>query len=66
MTTREVLEKMPKIVRWKIDDLRKDYKNEALNKYEVRAQIYGYTNGLRDAGLINESERKTLFVYATI
>ncbi len=66
MTTREVLEKMPKIVRWKIDDLRKDYKNEALNKYEVRAQIYGYTNGLRDAGLITESERKTLLVYATI
>ena len=66
MTTREVLEKMPKIVRWKIDDLRKDYKNEALNKYKVRAQIYGYTNGLRDAGLITESERQKLFVYATV
>lgn len=66
MTTRETLEKMPKIVRWKIDDLRKDYKNEALNKYEVRAQIYGYTNGLRDAGLITESERQKLFVYAIV
>lgn len=66
MTTRELLEKMPKTVRWKIDDLRKDYKNEALSRDKVRAQIYGYTNGLRDAGLITESERRTLYVYATV
>lgn len=64
--TRETLNKMPENVRKAIEDLRKDYKNEALNHDECRAKSYGYTKGLRDAGLITERERQVLFIYTTI
>lgn len=64
--TREVLRKMPDNVKRAIEDLRKDYKNEALNKDCVRNRSAGYVQGLRDAGLITERERQILFVYTTV
>lgn len=63
MTTRELIGKMPVKIVATLNDLRKDYKNPTLNKTAVRKEIYGYTKGLRDAGLINERERQILFVY---
>lgn len=64
--TRETLNKMPENVRKAIEDLRKDYKNVALNRDGCRARISGYTKGLRDAGLITEREEQILFIYTTI
>lgn len=66
MTTRGLTAKLPASVAWKIEAMRKDYKNAALSKDETRAEIAGYVMGLRDAGLINERERQMLFVYATV
>ena len=66
MTTREVYTKMPAAVQNAIEDIRKDYKNPALNKDAIREKLYGYTKGLRDAGLISERERQILFVYGTV
>lgn len=64
--TREVLNKIPENVRSAIEELRRDYYNDALNIDKVRSRAYGYTLGLRDAGLITERERQILFVYTTV
>ena len=64
--TREVISKMPKRVVDALNQLRKDYYNNALNADEVRKESYGYTKGLRDAGIITERERQVLFIYTTI
>ena len=66
MTTREVFNRMPETVRNKLDNIRKDYKSKALDTNAIRAELYGYTLGLRDAGLISERERQILFVYGTV
>lgn len=64
--TREVLNRMPENVKFVLETLRKDYKNAALDKAEVRCRAAGYTQGLRDAGFITERERQILFVYTTV
>ena len=66
MTTREVFNRMPEAVQSTIENLRTEYKNEVNEKATVRAELYGYTKGLRDAGLISERERKILYVYGTV
>ena len=66
MTTREVFNRMPEAVQNKLENIRKDYKNPMLNGGITRAMLYGYTQGLRDAGLISERERQILFVYGTV
>lgn len=66
MTTREVVERLPENIRLKIEAIRKDYKNPALNRAEVRATLYGYTLALRDAGAITERERQVLFIFGTV
>lgn len=65
MGTKEVVMKMPDNVKFVIEDLRKHYQNPAFRKDEVRKELYGYTKGLRDAGLITERERQILYVYGT-
>ena len=66
MTVRELFGRMPEAVQNKIENIRKDYKNPALDKDAIRAELYGYTQGLRDAELISERERQILFVYGTV
>ena len=57
---------MPEKVVNVLNQLRKDYYNDALNTDAVRKESYGYTKGLCDAGLITERERQVLFLYTTI
>lgn len=64
--TKQVLNKIPANVRAALEQLRKDYKNDALNKGESRNRSAGYVQGLRDAGLITERERQILFIYTTV
>ena len=64
--TQETFDKMPANVRFRLDCLRRDYKNPALNRDAVRKEAYGFTLGLHYAGLITESERATLFIYTTV
>ena len=66
MTTREVYNRLPEAVQSAIENIRTAYKNEAKEKATVRAELYGYTKGLRDAGPISERERKILYVYGTV
>ncbi len=66
MTTREVFNRMPEAVRNQLENIRKGYKNKALDTDATRAELYGYTLGLRDAGIISERERQILFVYGTV
>lgn len=66
MTTREVFNRMPEAVQNKLESIRKDYKNQAIDKDAIRERLYGYTLGLRDGGLISERERQILFVYGTV
>ena len=67
--TREVIakirEQFPNIM-YCIEHLRRDYKNDSLNKDAVIIESYGYTKGLHDAGLITELERQVLFIYTTV
>ena len=60
---KELIEKMPENVRFQLEMLRKEYKNPALVKNEVRAEIRGYAKGLRDAGLVNDHQRGMLCIY---
>lgn len=64
--TKQVLNKIPANVRAALEQLRKDYKNDALNTDESRSRSAGYVQGLRDAGLITERERQILFIYTTV
>ena len=64
--TRETLEKLPANIRTALERLKKDYKNEALQTDEVRKEIYGYTNALRDGGIITERQRQLLYCYCTL
>ena len=66
MTTREVYERLPEIVRKNIEGLRHDYKSNVVSKDVVRAQSAWYMKGLRDAGLITDRERAMLYCYTTI
>lgn len=68
MTTRQTLEKVPVNVVDRIETIRKYYNNPDFEKDRsaIRAELYGYTAGLRDAGLITEQDRKTLFIYGTV
>ena len=60
---KELIEKMPDNVRFQLELLRKEYKNPALSKDAVRAEIRGYAKGLRDAGLVNDHQRGMLCIY---
>ena len=66
MTTKATLEKIAPEIRSDIEEIRKDYKNPNVNKDLVRARLSGYTKALKSAGIITESERRTLFIYGTI
>jgi hypothetical protein len=66
MTTREVFNRMPEAVKNRLESLRMTYKSNVLDRGETRAELYGYTQGLRDAGLISDRERQILFVYGTV
>lgn len=67
--TREVLKKVEKAnpsIRSHIEMLRKDYNREGANKDLIGTASCQYGMGLRDAGLITEQERRTLFIYTTV
>lgn len=63
MGTKETLERMPQNVRFALEDLRKYLRGFPEKRDEIRARAAGYTQGLRDAGLITERERQKLFIY---
>ena len=64
--TRELIQRLPDTVVKQIEVLGKKYKNSTVSLEEARSELYGYTNGLRDAGLITERDRKILFIYGTV
>ena len=61
-----IIDSLPEDIQNHIASIRKDYKNDALDKDEVRNYARGYTHGLRDAGLITERGRQHLIVYLTL
>lgn len=66
MTTKELLNRMPKEVVNRLEQGRKDYHNNALDQDKVRSGNAQYVLGLRDAGLITDRERMKLFIYTTV
>lgn len=64
--TRELIDRLPNSIRSHIECLRREYASDIFDKTAVRQEIYGYTLGLRDAGLITERERQVLCVYGTV
>ena len=65
-STREVVERLPQNVRATLEGFRRDYKGGIIDRSIIRARAAAYFNGLRDAGLITENERKVLTCYSTI
>lgn len=63
--TKEVLNKLPEKVRNTVEECRKNY-NDSDAKYVQRSLSMAYLNGLRDAGMITEHEKRILFVYTTV
>lgn len=68
MKTANVLDKLPKHARERIENYRFEYTHTDSVKLqaEIRSSMAGYVLGLRDSGLITEVERQILFVYTTI
>jgi len=66
MTTREVMNRLPKAARDRIERFRSDMKVDRLHKELYTAKGSGYIEGLRDSGTITEQEHKMLKCYLTI
>ena len=64
--TRDLIDRLPNSIRSHIERLRREYTNDGFDHDAVRKELYGYTLGLRDAGLLTERERQILFVYGTV
>lgn len=64
--TREIVERLPQNVRATLEGFRRDYKGGVIDHSIIRTRAAAYFNGLRDAGLITENERKVLTCYSTI
>ena len=64
--TQKTLEKIPREVLLHIEILKKDYKDQRLDRNICRSSCREYVRGLRDGGLITERERQQLFAYMTI
>jgi hypothetical protein len=69
MATRDVLEKIKGTTYGNTLERKKQWRKNLLESGEERAaretqiSIAGYVHALRDAGIITESERRTLFIY---
>ena len=63
---RKAYEKLPKAAQATIDIIRADIKRDQAHRHLYLTKGEGYLAGLRDAGLITESDRKALFCYLTI
>lgn len=69
MATRDVLEKIKGTTYGNALERKKQWRKHLLELGEERAasktqtHIAGYVYALRDAGIITESERRTLFIY---
>lgn len=64
--TQKTLDRMPKNVIYKLDDIKARRKNGYWNWKEANARAYEYTLGLMDAGFITDKERQILFLYTTV
>lgn len=66
--TREIIEKLPENVQDRIAGLKKQFKacTDYHRRYEMRERIAGYVDGLRDAGIVTEVERRIVYIYATL
>ena len=66
--TEKTLNKVSDLIRKTIENLRTDYKNAdtANARTLARAKSFAYTQGLKDAEVITETERKALFIYTTV
>lgn len=62
--TQKTLEKLPSHVLEHIERLRTNYKR--CHDEANRLASYNYTLGLKDGGLITETEKRALFVYTTV
>ena len=69
MGVKDTLDKMPERVKSELEDIRKIRKLERERHISTdvsRERAFGYTKGLRDAGMITERERQMLYIYATV
>lgn len=60
---KELIDSLPENIRFQLELFRKNYKNTAISKEITRAEVTGYTKGLRDASLITDQQRGMLCVY---
>lgn len=64
--TREVVERLPQVIRDRIERFRKDAKTDSRHREIYICKGQGYIEGLRDAGIIKEGESRILKCYLTI
>lgn len=64
--TKKLLERLPQHIVNRIDYLKKLYNNPSVNHSNARGRILGYVDGLRDAGVVMEVERRLLHAYMTL
>lgn len=66
MTTRETLNKLPENIRERIENYRLNIKTDNLHRELYICKSSGYLDGLYDAGIITEAEKRILKVYRTV
>lgn len=66
MNTREVINKLPENIRNRIEEYRGNIKTDHSHRELYISKSSGYIDGLYDARLITDQERRILKVYRTI
>ena len=61
---KELFESLPVVVQSQLKAFRVFVSNEE-NADKVKKEAFGYVKGLRDAGLVSDHQRMTLYIYAT-
>ena len=69
MSTRETLDKLPTNILNNIEALKQRYNDERFAgdiKPAIRSYLSAYLLGLRDSGVITETEKRLLYCYVTL
>lgn len=66
MTTREIMNKLPKVAYDRIERFRSDMKTDNRHREVYVSKGSGYIEGLRDAGIITDMEHRILKCYLTV
>ncbi len=64
--TKKILLNLPENIQKKVDTFKGRYKDDRFDHNISRAEARGYLIGLKDAGIIRDTEFRALYTYITL